>query len=172
MPRTQPTNRHAPLAYSQADVPRRARTMRRSSSHRPHRQPALTRPNARSGRGATRAAEHRTCAPLSQANRPSPVSAIASIGLMALQNDDGRGSVRGVRDRWRAERSPSAKSELPKVGSMTTPIAEYGRTPDRPPERHSRPIRTRRNRTEGRRYGACARQGRYRGSSRAWLSCG
>ena len=49
MPRTQLTNRHTPLAYSQADVPRRARTMRRSSWHRPHRQPALTRPNARCG---------------------------------------------------------------------------------------------------------------------------
>ena len=58
------------------------------------------------------------------AESPSPVSAIA--GLMALQNDDGRGSVLGVRDRWRAERSPSAKSGLPKVGSMTTPSAEYG----------------------------------------------
>jgi hypothetical protein len=46
---------------------------------------------------------------------------------MALQDDDGRGSVRGMRDRWRAERSSSAKSELPKVDAMTTPNAEYGR---------------------------------------------
>ena len=49
---------------------------------------------------------------------------------MALQNDDGRGSVRGMRDRWRAERSPSAKSELLKVDAMTTPNAESVRKPD------------------------------------------
>ena len=79
---------------------------------------------ARDRRGATTAAQHRSSAPRTES--PSPVSAIASIGLMALQNDDGRGSVLGVRDRSRAERSPSAKSGLPKVGSMTTPSAEYG----------------------------------------------
>jgi hypothetical protein len=49
MPLTHPNCKHAPLAYSQAGEPRSARTMRRSLSHRPHRQPTLTRPNARCG---------------------------------------------------------------------------------------------------------------------------
>ena len=39
-------------------------------------------------------------------------SPVGGTGLIAQRNDDGRGSVRGMRDRWRAERSPSAKSEL------------------------------------------------------------
>jgi hypothetical protein len=40
---------------------------------------------------------------------------------MALQDDDGRCSVRGLRAR--GQRSPSAKIELPNIDAMTTPIA-------------------------------------------------
>ena len=64
---------------------------------------------------------------LSARGRDSLEPGVRYAGLMALQNDDGRGSVHGMRDRWRAERSPSAKSELPKVDAMTTPNADYRR---------------------------------------------
>ena len=47
---------------------------------------------------------------MTRGQRSSPASATA--GLMALQNDNERGSVRGMRDRWRAEPSPPAESEL------------------------------------------------------------
>ena len=55
-----------------------------------------------------------------------------SPNMVALQNDDGRGSVRGMRDRWRAERSPSARSELLEVDEITTPIAESEASAGRP----------------------------------------
>ena len=82
-------------------------------------------PNARDGRGRDESggAQNVRATVRRRRNRSSPVSTTAGL----MQNDDGRGSVHGVRDRWRAERSPSANSELPKVGSMTTPIAESGR---------------------------------------------
>ena len=50
------------------------------------------------------------------------VAVLLTAGLM--QNDDRRDSARDMRDRWPAERSPSANCELPKVDAMTTPIAE------------------------------------------------
>ena len=68
------------------------------------------------------------------AGRPNnPVnSAIADIRDRrvdgALQNDDGRGSVRGMRDRWRAEGSPSAKSELLKVDEIPRRTPNSGRS--------------------------------------------
>lgn len=46
---------------------------------------------------------------IAREQRSSQVSITA--GLMALQNDDRRGSVRGMRDRWRVEGLPLANSE-------------------------------------------------------------
>jgi hypothetical protein len=46
---------------------------------------------------------------------------------MARQNDGGCRSVSGMRDKWWAEWSPSARSELLKVGATTTPNADYER---------------------------------------------
>jgi hypothetical protein len=61
---------------------------------------------------------------LTLSRRITRLAASSHAGLMALRNDDGHGSVPGMRDRWRAERSPSAKSELLKVAAMTAPNAD------------------------------------------------
>ena len=107
--------------------------------------------DARDGRGATTAAEHRTCAPHCPQRRiAQPGVRYRQIGLMALQNDDGRGSVLGVARQVRAERSPSAKSGFPKVGSMTTPIAEYGRALTVCAPRRSLPVQLAARRPVGR----------------------
>ena len=137
------TLHHEPLQFSseygiRRQSRRRLGARRWRATDRPHSDRQVTlidhahrRPIDLALGAGTGAAEHGSGAPhcpASHGNRSSPVSATA--GLMALHNDDRRGSVRGMRDRWRAEWSPSAKSELPKVDAMTTPIAEYGRARD------------------------------------------